>query len=197
MRSTSNAISDISADTSAAPASVLIVPSEVMPVVATLKLALGSILDTFPEPLPASGLAICLPGMPIPPLPSGWAGVWARPESPPAGAWIPLPDVAVTDPQALEQALRAADAWRRERAQFSQHMLDRAEALKAVNEIGIALSSERDPNRLLELILTRARRLVAADAGSLYLVKRGRRRLAISISRWRRMTVLQHPGRPV
>ena len=173
MRSTRNAISDISADTSAAPASVLIVPSEVMPVVATLKLALGSILDTFPEPLPASGLAICLPGMPIPPLPSGWAGVWARSESPPAGAWIPLPDVAVTDPQALEQALRAADAWRRERAQFSQHMLDRAEALKAVNEIGIALSSERDSNRLLELILTRARRLVAADAGSLYLVKKG------------------------
>jgi HD-GYP domain-containing protein (c-di-GMP phosphodiesterase class II) len=144
-----------------------------MAVVDALKLELGSILDTFPEPLPASGLVLCLPGMPIPPLLSGWAGVWARPESPPAGAWIPLPDVAITDAQALEQALRAADAWRRERAQFAQHMLDRAEALKTVNEIGIALSSERDPNRLLELILTRARRLVAADAGSLYLLKKG------------------------
>src|SRR5205823_5478673 len=69
-------------------------------------------------------------------------------------------------------ALRAADAWRRERLQFSQHAVDRAEALKAVNEIGIALSSERNSDRLLELILTRARHLVAADAGSLYLVKK-------------------------
>jgi HD-GYP domain-containing protein (c-di-GMP phosphodiesterase class II) len=144
-----------------------------MAVVDILKLELGPIRDTFPEPLPASGLVLCLPGMPIPPLPSGWAGVWARPESPPAGAWIPLPDAAITDAQALAQALRAADAWRRERAQFSQHTLDRAAALKAVNEIGIALSSERDPDRLLELILTRARRLVAADAGSLYLIKKG------------------------
>jgi len=40
-----------------------------------------------------------------------------------------------------------------------------------VNEIAIALSAERDLDRLLELILTRARRLVTADAGSLYLVK--------------------------
>ena len=45
-------------------------------------------------------------------------------------------------------------------------------ALQAVNEIGIALSSERNSDRLLELILTRARHLVAADAGSLYLVKK-------------------------
>jgi HD-GYP domain-containing protein (c-di-GMP phosphodiesterase class II) len=78
----------------------------------------------------------------------------------------------VTDPQALGQALRAADAWRRERRQFSQHTLDRAAALKAVNEIGIALSAERNQDRLLELILTRARHLVAADAGSLYLVRK-------------------------
>src|SRR5262249_56707254 len=92
---------------------------------------------------------------------------------PPAGAWIPLPDGAATAPQALGQALRAADTWRRERAQFSQHALDRAAALKAVNEIGIALSSERNPGRLFELILTRARHLVAADAGSIYLVRKG------------------------
>jgi HD-GYP domain-containing protein (c-di-GMP phosphodiesterase class II) len=41
-----------------------------------------------------------------------------------------------------------------------------------VNEIAIALSAERDLDRLLELILTRARHLVTADAGSLYLVKK-------------------------
>jgi len=41
-----------------------------------------------------------------------------------------------------------------------------------VNEIGIALSAERNLERLLELILTRARHLVVADAGALYLVKK-------------------------
>src|SRR5262245_1482542 len=107
MRSTNAPIADVSADASATPASVLIVPSEVMAVVDVLKLELGSIRDTFPEPLPASGLVLCLPGTPILSLPSGWAGVWARPESPPAGAWVPLPDRAITDAQALAQALRA------------------------------------------------------------------------------------------
>jgi hypothetical protein len=163
MHTTSYAISDGSEDASATP--VLIAPAEVMAVVDALNLELGSMQETFPEPLPASGLVVCLPGMPVPVLPPGWAGVWARSEIPPAGAWVPLPDVAVTDPLALGQALRAADAWRRERVQFSQHALDRAAALKVVNEIGIALSSERNPDRLLELILTRARHLVTADAG--------------------------------
>jgi len=110
--------------------------------------------------------------MPVHELPPGWAGVWARPEAPPAGAWVPLPGGAIADPQALAQALRAADAWRRERLQFSQQAVDRAEALQTVNEIGIALSAERNSDRLLDLILTRARHLVAADAGALYLVKK-------------------------
>jgi HD-GYP domain-containing protein (c-di-GMP phosphodiesterase class II) len=170
MQTTSYAISDGIEEASCLP--VLIAPAEILANVDALKLALGSLWETFPEPLPANGLVVCLSGMPIPILPPGWAGVWARPERPPAGAWVPLPDVAVTDLQALGQALRAADAWRRERAQFSQHALDRAAALKVVNEIGIALSSERNQDRLLELILTRARHLVAADAGSLYLVKK-------------------------
>jgi HD-GYP domain-containing protein (c-di-GMP phosphodiesterase class II) len=171
MHTTNDAMSAGIEEASGTP--VLIAPAEVMAVVDALNLELGSMQETFPEPLPASGLVVCLPGMPIPVLPPGWAGVWVRPELPPAGAWVPLPDVAVTDPQALEQALWAADAWRRERAQFSQHALDRAAALKVVNEIGIALSSERNQDRLLELILTRARHLVAADAGSLYLVRQG------------------------
>ena len=41
-----------------------------------------------------------------------------------------------------------------------------------MNEIGIALSAERNPRRLLELVLSRARHLVAADAGSLYLIEK-------------------------
>ena len=111
MRTTSDAIAGGIEDVRDAP--VLIAPAEIKAVVEALNLNLGSLRDTLPEPLPASGLVVCLPGMPVPVLPPGWAGVWARPEIPPAGAWVPLPDVAVTDPQALGQALRAADAWRR------------------------------------------------------------------------------------
>ncbi len=43
--------------------------------------------------------------------------------------------------------------------------------LKELNHIGIALSSERDPDKLLELILFKSREITRADAGSLYLVE--------------------------
>nr|ARR75622.1 hypothetical protein [uncultured bacterium] len=172
MSTLSCSISDVREDARAAPAGMLIAPSEVVTAVGTLALDFSSVLETLPEtPLPASGLVVCLPGMAIPELPLGWAGVWARPETPPGGAWVPLAGAALTDPQALVQALRAAETWRRERVQLAQQAMERANALQAVNEIGIALSSERNSDRLLELILTRARHLVAADAGSLYLVK--------------------------
>jgi HD-GYP domain-containing protein (c-di-GMP phosphodiesterase class II) len=39
-----------------------------------------------------------------------------------------------------------------------------------LNRVGMALMSERDPEKLLGLILTQARRLTTSDAGSLYLV---------------------------
>lgn len=45
------------------------------------------------------------------------------------------------------------------------------EQLQALNEIGVALSVERDLHSLLETILTQARRVTCADAGSLYLVE--------------------------
>lgn len=45
------------------------------------------------------------------------------------------------------------------------------EELRELNRIGMALMSERDPERLLGLILTQARRLTTSDAGSLYLVE--------------------------
>ena len=38
----------------------------------------------------------------------------------------------------------------------------------------MALSAERDINKLLELILVKSREITAADAGSLYLVERGK-----------------------
>lgn len=43
--------------------------------------------------------------------------------------------------------------------------------LMELNKIGMALMSERDPEKLLGLILTQARRLSSSDAGSLYLVE--------------------------
>lgn len=45
------------------------------------------------------------------------------------------------------------------------------ERIRYLNHIGIALSAERDPLRLLEMILSSARKLTGADAGSLYLVE--------------------------
>jgi len=48
---------------------------------------------------------------------------------------------------------------------------DLLQRIRELNRIGIALSAERDALKLLELILTSARRLSDADAGSLYLVK--------------------------
>ena len=61
----------------------------------------------------------------------------------------------------LEERARAA---RDRRA-----LLARTAETKALVEIGIALSAETDRQGLLETILTRARRLTSADAGSLYL----------------------------
>jgi HD-GYP domain-containing protein (c-di-GMP phosphodiesterase class II) len=48
----------------------------------------------------------------------------------------------------------------------------RGEELSKLNEIGVALSAERDIDRLLELILSKSREITVADAGSLYLVER-------------------------
>jgi HD-GYP domain-containing protein (c-di-GMP phosphodiesterase class II) len=43
--------------------------------------------------------------------------------------------------------------------------------LQTLNKIGVALSTERDTDVLLELILTKSREITRADAGSLYLVE--------------------------
>jgi HD-GYP domain-containing protein (c-di-GMP phosphodiesterase class II) len=43
--------------------------------------------------------------------------------------------------------------------------------LKELNRIGVALSTERDPVRLMKLILQKSRELTSADGGSLYLVE--------------------------
>ncbi|MDH5752704.1 MAG: GAF domain-containing protein [Deltaproteobacteria bacterium] len=44
--------------------------------------------------------------------------------------------------------------------------------LEALNEIGMALSTEKDLDRLLDLIVSKSRQMTWADAGSLYLMER-------------------------
>ncbi|MDD2915335.1 MAG: GAF domain-containing protein [Gallionella sp.] len=62
----------------------------------------------------------------------------------------------------------------------TDHMLHR---LKELNEIGIALSQQRDINSLLETILVAAKRITNADAGTLYLHDAEQRVLRFEILR--------------
>jgi len=60
-------------------------------------------------------------------------------------------------------------AWARAR----HSLAERTDEIRALVEVGVALAAERDPQKLLETILTRARALTQADAGSLYLIEPG------------------------
>jgi HD-GYP domain-containing protein (c-di-GMP phosphodiesterase class II) len=60
---------------------------------------------------------------------------------------------------------------------------DLLQRLEELNGIGIALSSERDINRLLETILVAAKRITHADAGTLYLLDAEQRVLRFEIIR--------------
>ena len=68
----------------------------------------------------------------------------------------------------------------------SQGELARANAdLETLNRIGVALSTERNTDALLELILTKSREITCCDAGSLYLVEEkpeGGRRLVFKLT---------------
>ena len=55
--------------------------------------------------------------------------------------------------------------------------------LEELNAIGIALSTERDTNRLLEAILVAAKRITNADAGTLYLYDAEQQALKFEIIR--------------
>jgi hypothetical protein len=150
----------------------LVAPLEIETIAHQAGLDVAQTTVSLSEPVQTSGILVCLPHTPVRVLPPGWAGVWARDEAPPPGPWVPLPAEMAANAGALGRALLTAETWRRERLVRAGDVKDTAAALKALNEIGIALSAERDPARLLALILSRARHLVAADAGSLYLVEK-------------------------
>lgn len=84
---------------------------------------------------------------------------------PPAGCFLHLPSAA--PPSAVASAVAVARASLEAEAAAREHTTRQRELL----EIAAALSAERDVDRLLERILSSARALVHADAGSLYLVE--------------------------
>ena len=54
---------------------------------------------------------------------------------------------------------------------LKDHDLKAAQDLDSLNEIGMALSTEKDLDGLLDLIISRSREMTWADAGTLYLVE--------------------------
>src|SRR5438105_14645024 len=71
----------------------------------------------------------------------------------------------------LDRALDTINS-RRVIEQLDDALVRKSQELHELNSIGVALSAQRDINKLLELILAKARDITAADAGSLYLVER-------------------------
>ncbi|MFQ5640617.1 MAG: HD domain-containing phosphohydrolase [bacterium] len=61
-----------------------------------------------------------------------------------------------------------------------QEYLDLKEQIQKLNAIGIALSSEHDLNKLLDLIVTEARNFTNADGGSLYIKEDGKLYFAVA-----------------
>jgi HD-GYP domain-containing protein (c-di-GMP phosphodiesterase class II) len=71
---------------------------------------------------------------------------------------------------------RALDSLQNRRAvdQLQVALQRKGEELHELNQIGVALSAQRDIDTLLEMILAKSREITQADAGSLYLVERGK-----------------------
>ncbi len=57
------------------------------------------------------------------------------------------------------------------RHEVNQRLAGASREIHELNQIGVALSAEHDPERLLELILTKSREFTSSDAGSVYLVE--------------------------
>jgi len=58
--------------------------------------------------------------------------------------------------------------------QLERALNRKGDEVRELNSIGVALSAQRDIDKLLDLILKKSREITAADAGSLYLVERGK-----------------------
>jgi HD-GYP domain-containing protein (c-di-GMP phosphodiesterase class II) len=90
-----------------------------------------------------------------------------------------LDDVMVRPVTALRLRLRLDRALdglnsRRVIQQLDAALARKSQELHELNHIGVALSAQRDINKLLELILAKCRAITASDAGTLYLVVKGK-----------------------
>lgn len=74
---------------------------------------------------------------------------------------VPLPAPPALLRRAIDEALRAVEA------------ILQGRVADQLVEVGLALNRERDPRRVLELILRHARTITGADAGSIYVVEDG------------------------
>jgi len=113
------------------------------------------------------------------PQQTAWSAIYLlKGKEPPDGvasssavfALLPRRSPPVTLEKAIERAFdsqEVAKERRRERNELRRATSD----LATLNQIGIALSTERDTPALLDLVLTKSRELTGADAGSLYLVE--------------------------
>lgn len=82
---------------------------------------------------------------------------------------------------AVRRALEELTQKRRS-ADLESRLRQRTQELEAVNRIGVALSTVRDHDVLLEMILSKCREVSRADAGSLYLVDESRDGISL---RWK------------
>ena len=79
---------------------------------------------------------------------------------------VPHVTLAKTIEKAFEE-IHAQEEHHRTRRELKRAVSD----LETLNNIGVALSTERNTDALLELILSKSREITSADAGSLYLVE--------------------------
>ncbi len=104
--------------------------------------------------------------------------------------FVPVP----TGPRQLLVALRAAfrvSAVHREHARARAESAARLNELTELAEIGMLLTTEKDLDTLLGLILTQARRVTRSDAGSLYIAETDAQG-----TRWLRFMLSQNDSRP-
>jgi HD-GYP domain-containing protein (c-di-GMP phosphodiesterase class II) len=73
----------------------------------------------------------------------------------------------------LDRALDTINS-RRVIEQLDDALVRKSQELHELNNIGVALSAQRDIDKLLELILLKCREITAADAGTLALAERGK-----------------------
>lgn len=69
--------------------------------------------------------------------------------------------------------------------------------IKKLSEIGMALSVEKDKNKLFEMILSEARRFCRAEAGTLYILDREKQSLRFEVLQNDRINIgIKDPGEP-